>query len=376
MAITFLVALFNVFLANWLPLIETVILVLHFAGFVGILVPLWVLAPKTAGSQVWDGFVDAGWGNSEYYLLLWDRWLMRWISWAFMSYRYVNIGGRFRRRRRSCAYGGGASRRFKKSPKSHALDHYGERRPRLRHACVHLPPFYSLILSSSQDTSRTFCYTVGDIEAAITSPTGYPIIEVFYNATGSAASATGLSCLLIILNIVNNLTNMAGASRQMFAFARDRGLPFSGWVSRVPSGYDVPINAIIVSALCACVLHCINIGSSIAFNIIMSIGTVAMVTSYLTSIGCVTWRRLRGLPLLESKFSMGKAGVVVNLLSLAFLVLIFVFAFFPPVPNPPAATMNWAIVVYVGVLGIAAVYYLVRARHHYDGPVAYVRKSA
>lgn len=224
---------------------------------------------------------------------------------------------------------------------------------------------------------RTFCYTVGDVEAAITSPTGYPIIQVFYNATGSVASTTGLCVLLIILNLVNNLTNMAGASRQLFAFARDRGLPYSAWVSRVPSRFDVPVNAVIVSSLCACVLHCINIGSSIAFNIILSAGSVALITSYLTSIGCITWRRLRGLPLLPSKFSLGhKLGLVVNILAMAFCALIFVFAFFPPAPNPPAQSMNWAIVVYAGVLGIAGVYYVVSGRKKYDGPVEYVRKSA
>jgi amino acid transporter len=222
---------------------------------------------------------------------------------------------------------------------------------------------------------RTFCYTVGDIEAAITSPTGFPIIQVFYSATGSKSAATGLSCLLIVLNLVNNLTNMAGASRQMFAFGRDRGLPFSNWVGRIPEEYDVPVNAIAASAFCACILHCINIGSPIAFNIILSIGSVALITSYLTSIGCVTWRRLQKLPLLESKFSLGRYGLTINLLSMVFLVLIYVFAFFPQVPDPPSESMNWAVVVYVGILGVASVYYVIRARHHYDGPVAYVRKS-
>lgn len=200
-------------------------------------------------------------------------------------------------------------------------------------------------------------------------------MQVFLGATNSVSSTTGLSCLLIILNLVNNLTNMAGASRQLFAFARDRGVPFSPWISRVHPGYDVPINAIIVSSLCACVLHCINIGSSIAFNIILSVGSVALITSYLTSISCVTWRRLRGLPLLPSKFSMGRLGLAVNVLSLAFLALIFVFAFFPPVPKPQAMAMNWAIVVYVGVLAVAGAYYMGRARGKYDGPVEYVRKS-
>ena len=66
MAITISVAFFNIFLANHLPLIEGIILVLHIAGFFAILVPLWVMAPRTPSDQVWTSFVDGGpWGSSR-----------------------------------------------------------------------------------------------------------------------------------------------------------------------------------------------------------------------------------------------------------------------------------------------------------------------
>ena len=169
---------------------------------------------------------------------------------------------------------------------------------------------------------------------------------------------------------------MAGSSRQLFAFARDKGVPFHHWVARVPGRYEVPVNSIIISTGISCLLHCINIGSSIAFNIILSIGTVALLTSYMTSIGSITYRRLARLPLLPSEFSLGRMGLPINLASLAFLVIVFIFAFFPPLPNPPAVTMNWAIAVYGGVLLLAFTYYMIHARRNYIGPVEYVRKSA
>jgi amino acid transporter len=40
----------------------------------------------------------------------------------------------------------------------------------------------------------------------------------------------------------NGMTNMATASRQLFAFARDKGVPFHNWFARVPSGWDIPLN--------------------------------------------------------------------------------------------------------------------------------------
>lgn len=40
----------NTFGAKYLPVFENMILVLHIVGFVAILVPLWVLAPKVRRS--------------------------------------------------------------------------------------------------------------------------------------------------------------------------------------------------------------------------------------------------------------------------------------------------------------------------------------
>lgn len=46
MAIVVFSVLCNTFGAKYLPIFENMILVLHIVGFVAILVPLWVLAPK------------------------------------------------------------------------------------------------------------------------------------------------------------------------------------------------------------------------------------------------------------------------------------------------------------------------------------------
>ena len=65
MAITISVAMFNIFLAKHLPLVEILILVMHLAGFVAIIAPLWAMAPRTPSSEVWTSFTDANdWGSS------------------------------------------------------------------------------------------------------------------------------------------------------------------------------------------------------------------------------------------------------------------------------------------------------------------------
>ena len=42
-----------------------------------------------------------------------------------------------------------------------------------------------------------------------------------------------MTAIVIILTVFSNVTVMAGSSRQLYAFARDHGVPCSGWVAHV-----------------------------------------------------------------------------------------------------------------------------------------------
>ena len=56
---------FNTFLAQHLPLLEGLILLLHILGFFAIIIPLWVLAPKVSSHQVFTHFTNSGgWMNA------------------------------------------------------------------------------------------------------------------------------------------------------------------------------------------------------------------------------------------------------------------------------------------------------------------------
>lgn len=76
-------------------------------------------------------------------------------------------------------------------------------------------------------------YCIGDIDAVLSTPTGYPFIQIFYNTTESLAATNAMTAFIIILSASSCITIMAGSSRQLFAFARDDGLPFSKWVAHV-----------------------------------------------------------------------------------------------------------------------------------------------
>src|ERR1700761_836168 len=76
-----------------------------------------------------------------------------------------------------------------------------------------------------------FC--IRNLTAIETTPTGVPLIAIFYEATGSIGGAIGLTTLVTVIALVSLCFLMAQSSRVVFSFARDHGLPFSGTISKV-----------------------------------------------------------------------------------------------------------------------------------------------
>lgn len=55
--------IFNSLLATRLPYIEGILLMVHVAGFLAIIIPLWVMAPRASVHSVLFEFTDGGgWG--------------------------------------------------------------------------------------------------------------------------------------------------------------------------------------------------------------------------------------------------------------------------------------------------------------------------
>jgi choline transport protein len=69
-------------------------------------------------------------------------------------------------------------------------------------------------------------FYIGDPVAASSTPTGYPIIEILFQATNSNAATTVLMALIVAIGIVALFGTLASVSRLVWAFARDGGLPF------------------------------------------------------------------------------------------------------------------------------------------------------
>ncbi|KAK5689275.1 hypothetical protein LTR17_026376 [Elasticomyces elasticus] len=167
-------------------------------------------------------------------------------------------------------------------------------------------------------------YRAGDIQAAIDSPTGQPYIAILLNATGSV---TGTAILVgyIVLALLFCATNLVTtSSRQLFSFARDQGVPFWKYLSQVSEKSHVPVRAIAATVSVTIGLSVMLTGSSLAFNIIASLGGVAILGSYLVSLSALVYQRLCGSKLPRTDFSLGRYGLPINLATIVFDLFAFI----------------------------------------------------
>lgn len=234
-----------------------------------------------------------------------------------------------------------------------------------------------------------FAFCTTDLEGAMQSPTGYDFIYVFFAGNESLVGTSIMTSILIVLVTCASFGFLASSSRQTWAFARDRGLPYSDWLvhvhflplrsrisdqsadiwQQVSKERALPLRAIGFCTVITALICVINVGSSVAFNAIVSITIAGLFTSYLIPITLVAARRALGHDIRWGPWKMGRLGLPINLLSITFLSISIVFSFFSPGLPVTPESMNWSCLVFPVVLAIGLIYYAVIGRHVWQGPI-------
>ena len=300
----------NTLLGRIFPHIETFVLVLHIAGFFGILIPLLVMAPKASLSFVFSQFTDiAGWNSSG-------------LAW-FVGLISSNLG-----------FVG-----------SDGPCHLAEE---VRNASAVVPwaMISTVLLNGALGLAIliAFSFTLGDQETDLTSATGYDFIQVFFGATNSRAGSSAMTAILIALVTCASFGFLASASRQTlaFAFAWDNGIPFSGFLSHVDQRTALPLRSICFCAIVSAIIGFTNIGSTVAFNAIVSLSIAGIFVSYLIVIVLMILKRVKKETPELGPWSLGWVGPPVNLLAACSLFISVVFSFFPPTTPVSPTTMDWS----------------------------------
>lgn len=161
-------------------------------------------------------------------------------------------------------------------------------------------------------------FVLKDIDAVISSPAG-PLMQIFYDSTGSKVGSICLMIVPLVCFLFASVSLMTTSSRMTYAFARDKGLPFSSTFSRVHRGLGLPLPAIFLTAFIDVLLGCIFLGSTSAFNAIASASIVALGVSYAIPIIILCLRGRHVLPA-DRVFKLpDTVGWIVNLVSRTFI---------------------------------------------------------
>lgn len=65
----------------------------------------------------------------------------------------------------------------------------------------------------------------------------------------------------------------------------------------------------------------------------------------------------------------GISGIVINVIAIVYMLIAVFFSFWPPTAQVTAATMNYSAVATAGVMILTVIYYFMRARKVYEGPI-------
>ena len=189
---------FNTVLARLLPWVEGTILITHCLGFIVVLVPLVYLGPHGNADFVFTEYLTLG---------NYSPGLSFFVGLITTVFGFLGADGAI-----------------------HMSEEVREARTAVPKALMASVAING-VLGFGMLIGVLFC--LGSIENALTPATGFTFMEVFQEATGTNAFATGLTALLLVLFIFCAVAVLGAASRVTWAFARDNGLPGSSWIKRV-----------------------------------------------------------------------------------------------------------------------------------------------
>ncbi|KAF7714025.1 Uncharacterized protein PECH_000525 [Penicillium ucsense] len=208
------------------------------------------------------------------------------------------------------------------------------------------------------------CFVMPELSLVINSAQPTPVI--FKAAIGNAAGAFCLTIPLLVLGLICGVGCVTATSRCTWAFARDGGIPGSGWWKIVDKKLDIPLNAMALGMVVEIALGLIYFGSTAAYNAFSGVGVIFLTTSYACPIAVsLIFRRREDIK--NGRFNFGVIGLIANVFALAWSILAIPLFCMPTTKEVTEQTMNYASVVFFGFIVIATVWYFF-ARKSYRGP--------
>lgn len=222
-------------------------------------------------------------------------------------------------------------------------------------ACVYILGFlFNIVL----------CFCMGSPSAILASPMEQPVAQIFYDSLGKAGGIVYTVCAFILLQFIC-FTALQALARTVFAFSRDRLLPFSSVWIRINRFTETPLYAVWFSVFWCIAINLIGLGSYAAIEGVFNITSIALDWSYVIPIIC----KLMFNQFEPGPWHMGKFSVAVNVWAILWTAFVSVIFFFPTTRPVVPDNMNYAIVYMAFILLCAIVYWYIRGKKFYVGPI-------
>ncbi|AET39650.1 Uga4p Ecym_4621 [Eremothecium cymbalariae DBVPG len=229
-------------------------------------------------------------------------------------------------------------------------------------------------------TSITVCWLLGfcivvtiaacmgpDINGLLDTAFGQPLAQLLFNVLGKQWAIAFMS-LIAVCQYVMGASILTAISRQIWAFARDDGLPFSFWIKKVNKSLSSPIRATWVGAFAAIMIGLLTLAGPVASSALFSMYVGA---NYLAWMMPNLLRMLFGKNIFNpGVFYMGKFwSPIINWVSIIFQLLCIVLMMLPTNPiNITGSSMNYTF-LFTGFVWFGSIIYFVLYKHKtFEGP--------
>ncbi len=202
------------------------------------------------------------------------------------------------------------------------------------------------------------------LDAAATLSNAGPPVQIWIDAVGETG---GLLILFLVIGaqFYCGMSSVTANSRMIYAFARDGAIPASGFWHRINHRTRTPTNSIWLAAIGAFILGLPYLYSPVAYAAVTSIAVIGLYVAYVAPV----FLRLRAGKRFEAgPWTLGRWSRPVGILATLWVIFIFVLFMLPQFQPIDIQTFNYTPVVFLIVLGGAALWYFASARKWFKGP--------
>jgi len=194
----------------------------------------------------------------------------------------------------------------------------------------------------------------------LNAPQAQAMPYIFHVVMGTPGGGLALMFFLLGVAVFCSISITTAASRTLWAFARDRAIPFSSIWSKV-IGDQVPVMALALLTVAQMLLGLINLGSTSAFTAFASCGVIALATGYAIAIAISLFTGRKAVSTARWRCPT-PIGYIINGISIAWIAFQLVLFSMPSALPVTLVSMNYASVVFFGFMFISFAYYIAYGR--------------